>query len=125
MAHTGTNNTRQSFETLDVGQINVDDTIPVDFSLELKSNLNAKVSALIERVEQLEEQLKASFKKQTGIIKAFGGSAFDKIIPDNTPAPNGYEWCFGQIVYKEDDRYTALYSVIGDYWNTSTELTED
>ena len=125
MAYTGTDKTRQFFDTLDVRQINVDDTIPVDFAFELESNLNAKVYTLIQRVEQLEEQLKNSFKKQTGIIKTFGGSAFDKIIPDNIPAPEGYEWCFGQIVYKEDDKYKALYSVIGDYWNTSDSLRDD
>lgn len=41
------------------------------------------------------------------------------------PPPDGYEWCFGQIVSKTDKKYSALYSVIGDYWKTSTELTEN
>lgn len=125
MGHTGTNKNLQSIDNLNVTQTNIIDTTPIDFSLDVESNLNEKVSALIRRIEQLEEQLKGTFKKQTGIIKPFCGSAFDKTTFDIIPAPKGYEWCFGQIVFKDDDKYKALYSVIGDYWNTSNSLTED
>lgn len=48
-----------------------------------------------------------------------------KQLPSPFYPPPNYEWCFGQIVSKTDEKYANLYSVIGDYWNTSDSLTNN
>ena len=128
MGHTGTENASIQSDNLTIQNLTLPNTKPT-FQVNVKGDdfLKSEIQSLSEQIEQLKgviNDIKRNYI-ETGTIIPFGGSSIDPVTYEILPPPPNYEWCFGQIVSKTDERYSALYSVIGNYWNVSTELTDD
>lgn len=128
MAYTGTNREDTLINRLNITNLNLkDNSLPISFNVDLNNSVTNIIEYLLSKITQLEERVaeESLYVPKTGVIEAFAGNAIDKETGNILSPPNGYEWCFGQIVSKTDEKYSSLYAVIGDYWNTSNTLTED
>lgn len=124
-----------SYSSTENSSLNVDSLSTSNLILNGSTSFNTTIDAnttiaeIIEPLKRQIEELKALFLTQTavttGSIIPFGGNAVDTTSFSILPPPPNYEWCFGQIVSKTDEKYANLYSVIGNYWNTDDNLTED
>ena len=128
MSYTGTENTSLQSDNLMVQNLTLSNTKPT-FQVNVRGDdfLKSEIQSLSEQIEQLKgviNDIKRNYI-ETGTIIPFGGSSIDPVTYEILPPPPNYDWCFGQIVSKTDERYSALYSAIGDYWNVSAELTDD
>ena len=131
MSYTGTETNILNSNTTSVDSLILSDAnVPLNFNLNADELLEAKVTNLEEQINilknlinELSNQPKGAV--ETGTIQPYAGSAIDVSTYSILPPPQGYAWCFGEIVSKTDERYSALYAVIGDYWNTSDTLTDD
>lgn len=128
MGYTGTENASLQSDNLTVRNLTLSNTNPT-FQVNVRGDdfLKSEIQSLSEQIEQLKSVINDIKRNyiETGTIIPFGGSSIDPVTYEILPPPNNYEWCFGQIVSKTDERYSALYSAIGNYWNVSTELTDD
>ena len=128
MGYTGTNREDTLINRLNITNLNLkDNSLPISFNANLNNSVNNVIDYLLNKITQLEERVaeESVYSQRPGFIEAFAGNAIDKETGSILSPPNGYEWCFGQIVSKTDEKYANLYSVIGDYWNTSDTLTDD
>lgn len=123
MAFTGTSNELVKIANLKTDVLSLkDDAITTNVNVDTE----ALISSLIQEIENL-KSIVANVQNpiKVGTIVPFAGEALSETDHSAIMAPDGYEWCFGQIVSKTDEKYSALYSVIGNHWNTSETLTED
>lgn len=131
MAYTGTEGHTLNTSTTSIDSLFLNNTnTPINFNLNADELLNAKINNLENQINVLKNLINELSNQpkgavETGTIQPYAGSAIDISTYSILPPPNGYAWCFGEIVSKTDERYSALYAVIGDYWNTSETLTDD
>ena len=131
MAYTGTEGYTLSTSTTSVNSLILkNSSVPFNFNLNADELLNTKIKDLENQInvlknliDELSNQPKGAI--ETGTIQPYAGSAIDMNTYTILPPPSGYAWCFGEIVSKTDEKYSALYDVIGDHWNTSETLTDD
>lgn len=125
MGYSGTDNTSLNVDSLSTSNLILNGATSFNTTIDA----NTTIAEIIEPLKRQIEELKALFLTQTsvttGSIIPFAGNAIEMTSFSILPPPPNYEWCFGQIVSKTDERYSGLYAVIGDYWNVSTELTDD
>ena len=125
MGYSGTENTTLNVDSLSTSNLILNGSTSFNTTI----NTNTPLAEIIEPLKRQIEELKALFLTQTavttGSIIPFAGNAVEMTSFSILPPPIGYDWCFGQIVSKTDEKYANLYSVIGDYWNTSDSLTEN
>lgn len=131
MGYTGTEGYTLSTSTTSVNSLILNNpNVPINFNLNADELLNTKINDLENQINvlknlinELSNQPKGAI--ETGTIQPYAGSAIDMNTYTILPPPSGYAWCFGEIVSKTDEKYSALYAVIGNYWNTSDTLTDD
>lgn len=128
MSYSGTEAETIKVSTTNVSNLILNDASPkFNVNVEISKAVNNIISSLTSEIEELKKKIQnqETSSIKTGIIQPYAGMAINTETYEILPPPDGYEWCFGQIVSKTDEKYANLYSVIRDYWNTSTELTED
>ena len=129
MAFTGTQGIETKIQRLSTDVLSFkENSVPINLNVDINDTTTSKIAFLEEKMALLEQKLeeqKSFTNILTGTILPYAKNAIDFVSNTLLPPPNGYEWCFGQIVSKTDEKYSTLYSVIEDYWNTSDSLTDD
>lgn len=128
MSYSGTGAETTKISTTNVSNLILNDASPqFNINVEINETINGIISSLRLEIEELKKKIQNqdSSSTKTGVIQPYAGMAINTESYEILPPPDGYEWCFGQIVTKNDEKYANLYSVIGDYWNTRNDLTDN